>query len=500
MALDIDAATNFIKDHNKEYIGILVSKSLPQSQYQMSRIKQLLRSSEIEIRIEETDDTKTGKKDNSFEITFTFYDERQKPKYTNHLICCPPTGSALGYPADDMWLDEFDFWENIDQDHFIKQVAIPRTFETNGNLKIFTNPNGKLATWNLWNTVDKRGKPVWHRYAFNYWDSPNASQEDFDTKSVGMTKAQIDSTLLAVFSSAGGAVFSNEEITDMVDSELVQKGDFAGLGKETAWFLDVGSVHDQSVLVGGFLEQNALNPDIPLIKVFYVHKYPVGYPLGRVVGVDMKDKDPDGWDDDVEDNPSVKEVLMRYSQNDDEPSANKIFNQPLFGFDITGNAGMLPLFQAVNIDAIDVTFSGKRKWAMYQRFQYYAQQRLIKKNPDRDLNTMNNKDGNYQLSRLVITEGTRTVYRQIHHASEEDFDDVPDAIAGLIHLIENPDIPSLQYDIIGKEGSIFKDEKDHSDETEFQKRDRILKDQYIPKFMKGHEFDGWMEQRMEKYQ
>ena len=284
LTLDTDAATNFIMDHGKEYVGILVSKSLPQSQYQMSRIKQLLRSADIDVSVEETDDTKTGKKDNSFEITYTFYDERQKPKYTNHLICCPPTGSALGYPANDMWLDEFDFWENIDHDHFIKQVAIPRTFDTNGNLKVFTNPNGKLAAWNLWCAVDKNGVPVWHRYAFNYWDSPGASQQGFDSRSVGMTKAQIDSTLLAQFSSAGGAVFSSEEIADMFDSELSQKGDVAGVGRETAWFLDVGSVHDQSVLVGGFVEPNPLNPDIPLIKAFYVHKYPVGFPLGRVVG------------------------------------------------------------------------------------------------------------------------------------------------------------------------------------------------------------------------
>ena len=494
LALDIDAAVNFITDHKQEYIGILVSKSLPQSQYQMSRIKQLLRSAEIDINIEETDNTKTGKKDNSFEITYTFYDERQKPKYTNHLICCPPTGSALGYPANDMWLDEFDFWENIDHDHFIKQVAIPRTFETNGNLKVFTNPNGKLALWKLWTETDKKGKPTWHRYAFNYWDSPNANQQDFDQKSTGMTKAQIDSTLLAIFSSAGGAVFSNEEITDMYDAELAQKGDLAGIGKETAWFLDVGSVHDQSVLAGGFIEQNQLNPDIPIIKIFYIHKYPVGYPLGRVVGIQIKE--PDGWEQDSPDNPSIREVLTRYSNEDNLNETGTIPGQPLFGFDITGNSGMLPLFQAANIDAIDIIFSGKNKWKMYQRAQYYAQQRLIKKNPDRDLNTINNKDANYQLSRLVITEQTNTVYRQIHHASEEDYDDVPDAIVGLIQLIENPDLPSLQYDIINTNGSIYKKTENEDDQTEKQKKEETLKDQYIPKYVNRHELENWMENKM----
>lgn len=504
LGLDTDAGIEFITDHKKEWIGIFVSKSLPQSQYQMSRVKQLLRSAEIEVNVEETEETKTGKKDNSYEITYTFYDERGKPKYTNRLICCPPTGSALGYPADVMWLDEFDFWENINHDNFIKQVAIPRTFETKGAIKVFTNPNGKRALWKLWTSTDKKGKPVWHRYTFNYWDTPNASQEDFDYKSVGMTRSQIDSTLLAIFSSAGGAVFSNEEIEDMKDTELEQKGDLSGIGKETAWFLDVGSVHDQSVLAGGYVEPNPDIPELPLINIFYIHKYPVGYPLGRVVGIEIKEKD--GWEDYAQDNPSVKETLTQYSTSEEEQQEKekKILEQPLFAYDITGNSGMLPLFQAVNIDAIDVTFSGKRKWQMYQRAQYYAQQRLLKKNPDRDQNTVNGKDGNYQLSRLVITKdtegGRQTNYRKVHHESEEDYDDVPDAIVGLIYIIENPDISTLQFDIINNKGSIYKDndkEEEDPNETERQKMERLQKDQYIPKFMREAQgFDNYIEQKM----
>lgn len=507
--LDIDAATEFISDHGKGWIGAMVSKSLNQSQFRMASIKALLKSSNIDIKYEETDDTKTGRKDNTVELTYTFYDSDHKPLYTNRLICCPPTGSALGYPIDDLWLDEFEFWENVDQEMFIYQIAIPRTFHTHGRIKIYSNPDGRKMLSKLFNLLDRDGKSVWHRYQFNYWDTPGASQEGFDFNCTGMTKQRIESTLLAIFGSAGGAVFSNDEIADQIDIGLAQKGDMAGFGKETAWFLDVGAVHDQSVLCGGFLESNPLNPDIPKIMQFYTHKYPVGYPLGRVVGIPITD--PDGWEDEAVDNPSVKDVLTQYAINDNDNNDlnsdsllsqnTKVFNQPLFGFDITGNQGMLPLFQAAGIDAVDITFSGKRKWQMYQCAQYYAQQRLWKRNPDRDRNTIDGKDGNYQFSRLIITPhglaGKRTNYEQVHHASEEDFDDVPDASVGLIHIIENPDISTLNFDVIGPNGSIYNEEVINPDETERQKRDRLLKEQYIPKFMQTSQFNDWMDNKME---
>lgn len=471
--LNVDAATEFIVDHGKNWVGILVSGSLPQSQFQMDRIKMLLKSSTVDYREEETTDTRTGKKDNTTQLSYTFYAKDGKtPLYRNLLICCPHTSSALGYPADNLWLDEFDFWENCDQEHFLYQVAIPRTFRTKGKIKIYTNPDGKEKMMHkLWCEKKPDGTPAWHRYQFNYWDKPDCSQQDFDKLIIGMTKQRIESTLLAVFTRTEGSFFSSEEIRDMYDPELAQKGDSAGYGKETVWFLDVGSVHDQSVLIGGYKEENPAVPDIPLLYPFYIHKYPVGYPLARVVGIDQVDKN-DGWEDYAFDNPSVKETLALYNEDIDGKKY-----QPLFGFDATGNAGMLPLFQAAKIDAMDITFTGKLKWHMYQRYQYYVQQRFIKRGRERDTNTVRGCDFNYQASKLVVKKDTKTIYKQIHHENEDDLDDTQDAMVGFIHLIENPSAPSLSFTIINEE-----------EQPE-------LKDQYIPSFINKNELNTWIETR-----
>lgn len=487
ITLCVDAASEFLQDHNKEWVGILVSNSLDQSTFQMDRIKQFLKSANISYREEDTFDTKTGKKDNSTKISYTFYSEDGKtPLYTNLLICCPHTSSALGYPADVLWLDEFDFWENCDQEHFMFQIAIPRTFDTKGKIKIFTNPNGKeRMTWKLWNMKDSKDNFVWHRYQFNYWDKPGASQIDFDKNSVGMSQFQVESTLLAVFGKSEGAFFSSKEIHDMFDKELSEKGDMSGFGRDTAWFLDVGSVHDQSVLVGGYLEENPEVPEIPLIKIFWIHKYPVGYPLARVFGVDSSIDEFDGWEEYSEDNPSVKEVLEKYSFGGE---------QPLFGFDATGNSGLIPLCVAAGIDAVDIIFSGKKKWDMYLRFQYYVQKRFIKRCKERDSNTVRGCDFDYQMSKLVVKKTQNMSYRKIHHESESDLDDCMDAVVGLIHLIENPDLPSLSFDIINDGRSVLEDvEKEYKEKVESG-------DVYVPSFYDRSELDSWIDQKERSYQ
>jgi len=484
-SLNVDAATEFCFDHEKNWLGILVSGSLEQSKFQMDRIKDLLRGSSITYRYEETTVSKKGKKDSMTQVTFTFYkDDKVTPMYKNRLICCPHTSSALGYPANNLWLDEFEFWENCDQGFFLNKIAIPRTFRTRGAIKIFSNPDGKEKyMYKLWNSL-RNGKPLWHRYRFNYWDGPGANLEHFENDSFNMTRTEMESTLLAVFSRTEGTFFSREEIQDMRDSELAQKGDSAGYGRETAWFLDVGSVHDQSVLVGGYLEPNPLSEDIPLINIFWIHKYPVGYPIGRVIGIGIDEED--GWEDYVDENPSVKTVLDLYSVPVDDTKY-----QPLFGFDATGNAGMMPLLQAANIDAVDVTFTGKLKWHMYQRYQYYVQQRFLKRANERDANTVRGCDFDYQASRLVVKKTQGMTYSKIHHENEKDLDDTQDAIAALIHLIENPNLPSLAFDVFDNEGNSIV-----NTETGKFKNDRdSLENQYIPSWMNRRELATFIQRK-----
>ena len=191
ICLNADAATDFMIDHGKGWVGIVVSGSLPQSQFQMDRIKMLLKTSNITYQIEDTIDSKTGKKDNTTQISYTFYAEDGKtPLYRNLLICCPHTSSALGYPANILWFDEFDFWENCDQNNFLFKIAVPRTIKTKGKIKVYSNPDGKeKMMYKIRNFKKPDGSPAWHRYEFNYWDSLSATQEGFDELCIGMTKS-----------------------------------------------------------------------------------------------------------------------------------------------------------------------------------------------------------------------------------------------------------------------------------------------------------------------
>ena len=493
-ALDIDASTSFLRDHGSGWLGLLVSGSLAQSQKRMSNIKLLLDSMEnIQYQTKDIDYDDKGKS-NATMLSYYYLDERTKrPIYANELICCPFTSSALGYPANDVWLDELDFWEDVKggQQHFLNQVIFTRVLQTRGRIICYSNPNGRegVMHW-LWEQVDKLGFPVWHRYQFNFWDKPDPTQDEFDKAAIGKTRFENDSTLLAAFSRGEGSFFSAEEIAEMLDQQLAQKGDAAGYGRETAWFLDIGTVHDQSFLAGAFLDQNPLIQEIPLIKLFWLHKYPVGYPLGRVVGIE--EKDDDGWKDYADDNQSVKWVLNEYAE---EIGGKRM--QPLFGFDATGNKGMVPLFSAAGIDAMDVTFSGPLKWSMYQRFQYYVQQRFIKRAKERDQNTVRECDFDNQMRKLTVKKGTRTRYKQIHHENENDLDDACDAVVGLIHLIENPDVPSLSYDIINKGKSVL-DENGNLKKDDAKKDNDgkdVLEGQYIPSWMGKDEQRNWMERR-----
>lgn len=502
--LDFDASTEFLLDHGKRWLGLLVSGSLGQSQERMANIKLLLDSMDLSYKIKEIDFDARGKS-NATQLSIFFMDEEtKKPKYTNMLICCPHTSSALGLPANEVFLDEVDFWEDVrgGQRHFINQVLIPRTFETRGRIKCYSNPNGKdRVMFELWNQKDKKEVSAWHRYQFNYWDSANPSQEDFDKKCIGFTRGEIESTLLAVFAQTEGSFFSTDEINDMKCPELFEKGDQAGYGRECAFFLDVGSVHDQSCLVGAYIEENKEVPEIPLIKEFYIHKYPVGYPLGRVVGVDkmLNDKGvmvslselKDGWEDESEDNPTLKQVFNEYAEEEDGKKY-----QPLFGFDATGNAGMLPFLQAVSIEACDIIFSGKRKWYMAQRCQMYVQQRFLKRGKERDNNTVRGCNFDYQMSKMVVKKSDNTVYKQIHHENENDLDDCFDGTIGIVHLIENPDLPSLGFDLINQAGSVIKEDGElKSDEEIAEQKEEMMKDQYIPSFMDKGELNNFIEEK-----
>lgn len=412
LLLDAKAAMNLIIDHGKGHNEAIVSKSLPQSTYQMRRVKSLLHSlAHFDWKSEK------GETDSLTVLSYNIKDDKGKIKYTNYLVCAPCTEGLLGYDLHDLNLDEFEFWD-VNLEYFYNQIAEPRTYHTKGNITLFSNPNGADSYGaELENLYLPDGTRKFHVYVFNFLDKPGNTEYDLEIAKLGKTRSQIESTLLAVRTISDKYFFTSDEIESSYDKKLEREKEWIADDKETYWFLDVGAKKDQSVLTGCYTEKN--DDGFLHIYVFCVHVYPAGYPLSRVVGSHDLQQTTDGWHYEK----SVREYLEDYSL------VNGIL--PVFGCDVTGNQGMIPLFNSVNIYPEDIVFSGAKKWAMFQRLKYYLEKKL--------LHIIKNDKYDYQMRRIIVTKLGGYRYNRVGHENENDFDDVPDSLAGLIYLCDNPD-------------------------------------------------------------
>lgn len=424
VTFNIKSSRNILLDHGHEHNEAIISASLDLAKFQMRRIKSMLDSmeticwDEIESNVENVQAIGVNIKDESKSLG-------NKTKYSNLLVCAPCTVGSLGYDFHDMNLDEFEFWKDIDLQWFYGQVAKPRMYHTKGNMLIMTNPNGSE---NYGAELTQQYRPdnitkKWHVYNFNYLDCPVNNEETLAEEKVGLTRQQIESTLMAIRSLSDKYYFSADEVDSSYSDKLNREKEWFLKGKQSYWFLDVGAKHDQSALCGATTSLDPIRKDIvgnPLIHVDVpvFHVYPVGYPISRVVGSFDDTHATDGWHNEK----SVKEYLTEYQ-------LVKNVN-PMFGCDVTGNSGISPLFKSVGIIPVDTTFSGPKKWAMYQRLKYFYEQKL--------LHVSKCKEYDYQMKRIVVTKLKTNTYNKVSHETDKDHDDVPDAVVGVIQLADNP--------------------------------------------------------------
>jgi hypothetical protein len=437
ITLDVDASEEFIEDHGGEHNIAIISKTLPQSTHQMRRIKQFLNNMNmLDWKVDK------GQSDNMSIIELEWKDEKTgKPKYVNRIICVPATEAALGYDIHNMYLDEFEFWDNAEYMH--DQVLEPRTYTTNGAMTFTTNPNGDMSKGaELVKLKLPDGNNKFHIYNFSFLDRPGATEEMLEIRKIGKSRSVIESTLLAIRSKTEKTYFSSDEVGNSYD----EKEDVTRMvGKHPIAFLDIGATHDQSCLVMGYVElkegydankKKELNDPFIEFHLPIIHLYPVGYPLSRVVGCNDPTHETDGWHHEK----SVIEHL-------DEWSSDGI--RPTFGYDITGNQGMKPLFSSVGVvDAVDITFSGPSKSGYYQRYKYVMEMKLLRR--------IKHKDWEHQASILEAKKGARG-YLLINSdntgtsaaAKKKRIpDDTQDATAGFIHLADNPNIVTPGFTIL----------------------------------------------------
>lgn len=392
---------------------LMTSKTLPQSKDLLRQIKQFLQNSRLDYKYD------IGESETKTEIYFKHfeevevYNEKLDKTFTefkelpeSRIICTPATEAALGYAVDLALEDELFFYE--DGSHFHKQILQPRTYTTKGQIIVFSNPNGQQGIgWELWND------DYYHRYKFNFLDCPTNTQEEFDILSKTLTREQIDSTLLAIFTSPQGGFLTLEERNDMQEERMSMLPSV--ITQPLFIFFDWAKVNDRTVRIIGIPVKKGENEWADMVHVYEMKEYPAGTPYTEIIDVDLKDL--------------INELGPQ--------------NVAMVGWDNTGVGRGLEDFtkrvEQLGIQAMPVEFSLENKSRIYTLFKLLAENRRIKI-PKID-------ECNKQLSMLRFGKTTRGLLT-VHHESERDRDDFPDAIAGLASLIIQPDNPPITVEII----------------------------------------------------
>jgi hypothetical protein len=393
---------------------LMVSKTLPQAKDLLRQIKTFLNSSNLDYKYDIGDsETKTEIYFKHFEEVTSFDEDLQK-EFTSirelqqsRIICVPATEAALGYAVDLALIDELAFYE--DGEYFYKQILEPRTFTTKGQIIVFSNPNGQQGIfWELWNSK------YFHKYRFNFLDCPTNTQVEFERNSENKTREQIDSTLLAVFTSPEGGFLTVDERKRMQDDRPNMLPSIFTV--PVFIFFDWAKSMDCTVRTIGIPVRKTADEWGDEVFVYEMKEYPNGTPYTDIVDVDLKNL--------ILDNPGKVSMV---------------------GWDNTGVGSGIEDFikrvQQLGITAMPVEFSLENKSRIYTIFKLLAEQGRI--------HIPVVKECDKQLSKLVFKKSGRG-YLQVHHENERDRDDYPDSIAGLCSLIINPDSPPVSITIVGQ--------------------------------------------------
>ena len=422
LALDVLACYNLCNNYCEN--TVIVSKSLPQAKFQVSRIRNLLNNSVFKSDWK----SDVGDSESASLISLNVKNSKGEVVGVNRVIVAPCTEGLLGYDVHHLYPDEFDYYE-VDQDYFYNRIAEPRTYSTKGNIIIFSNPNGvDKYMYKLWNQKNKSGEALWSRYRFNYLAKPGNTMEEYEELRSRKSRVDFECTVDAIFSLGASGFIDYDLVLKSYDPKL--NDDNCTIDKDCYFFLDVGVKHDKSVLTGCFIEPVVGSENLYEFKVFLVKVYPVGYPLSLVLGVKngIVNNDEQGWEY-VE---SVIEVLKTHQKGG---------VLPVLGIDLTSNSAVKNLVEQAGVPVTEVIFSGPKKWAMYQRVKYLLEKGLLKRCRSEQLELE---------FRDLQVERTVRNYGKIH-AAPGGFDDIPDGIVGVVNIADPANFEQVRIDIIGGE-------------------------------------------------
>lgn len=371
---------------------VMISKSLPQSQFLLAQIRWFLNNSVFGENWKED----VGETANTTMLTFA---KKSEGKETiNRIICAPAGEGTLGYPVHYLFMDEADFYE--DGKTFFWKVGFPRTKKTKGQIILFSNPDPERSKqtsllWELW-----RGDLFKRKFSFYFLDAPWNTKEEFETDKKNSPSYIFASTHMGEFPPDGGGFFTDTEIKDMINKDWINT---LPLTDDPVYIgLDLAKVHDNSVLSIGITKPGGANPGFTdedlFLDVKYLEKFP--QKTDYIVVLDR-----------------LKEIVDFY---------DKRAGVVAIGFDATGVGQAIDeMIAERGLAATPVIFSLQNKSRMFANFKMLAEQRRIKIVDDADLIN--------QLSGLEFKK-TASGHLSVHHAAENIRDDYPDSLCCLIDV------------------------------------------------------------------
>lgn len=375
---------------------VIISKSLPQSQFVLSELKKSLNNSVFRDSWKED----IGETANTTMLTITGKDKKGK-EYLNRIICAPAGEGALGYPIHHLFLDEADFYEGAKT--LFWKVLFARTKKTKGQIVIFTNPNPDISRTNsllaeLWDgTLFKR------KFHFQFLDAPWNTQEEFDIDKQNSPAHLFRSTHLGEWSDIGGAFFTDKEIKDMMcldwNNRLPPAQDNIYIAA------DLGKMSDHTVIgVGIAKEPVNKHHKYKDLDIRYMQRLPLKTPYDEIAD-------------------RLEELRNHYK----EQGANVTI-----GYDSTGQKTFGDFLKRRGLSAIGVDFSAKKsnKTLLYNDFKLMAEQQKLQIVYDRQCEK--------ELAGLEYQLTANKKLQKVAHKNENLHDDYPDMIAILIHLAVKP--------------------------------------------------------------
>ena len=394
---------------------IIGSKSEQQAIRVLDEIKQMLNRSNVDFR-EIYDEVA-----NRTELSF-----KQPGGNVGKLVCVPATERALGYDATLILLDEFAFWEN--DDYLYEKVFETRTLETRkwkvdgftmGQMCIISNPNGTRGKfYSLWKSDDRFSK-----YRFNWMISPGNTKEEYEVLKRNKDSQTFDMCYAAVFSSDSGGLITLAQYDLAVEGyKPIMPRDNLYLGLDVAGEDVVGKRTDANVLFGGFVQKIG---DVDTLMVPYVRKFPPRTPKKDIYS-------------------EIRRLQVSYNV------VGIAYDKPGVGDSIKNDLIDEKLFSEYQIDSL--TYSLPNKTDVYVNLQRLYETGRIK---HVDIAELKEQILNLRMVRtagghLDKSTNERKATFKIHHQSESQHDDFPDALANLAWKALRSRSPDPTFEFIEK--------------------------------------------------